>query len=443
MENSWKMIARLLLYLYELRKNLRLEPSSLQEMQRKKLRAIIKHAYENVPFYHKKFDSAGIRPDDVKSVADLSKFPVTTKSEIQASSLEDIVARNIGVNRCIKRFTSGSTGIPLTIIVDKRAVDFEGAVWFRALFENGLRLRDRMAIIIDPRSFPKKRSHVQRLGITRRNYISIFDDAERQLALLEKYKPDVVKGYPSSLAILADVCNQNEDAVKPRLVFTSAELLDSGSRKLISSVFEAELLDSYASYETSLLAWECHEHMGHHINVDSVVVEFVNNGWTVAPGERGEIVCTSLVNYAMPLIRYSLGDVGVPVEEQCSCGRTLPLMKVVEGRVDDFLTALDGRIIPPVVFFPYPFENLEGIRQFRVIQERRDKLTIQLAATERFLNDNQVLEKARREVQKLFGEGMQVEFQILEKINRDHTGKLRKIISHIPVHFGYAMECTH
>jgi len=151
------MIARLLLYLYELRKNLRLEPSSLQEMQRKKLRAIIKHAYENVPFYHKKFDSAGIRPDDVKSVADLSKFPVTTKSEIQVSSLEDIVARNIDVNRCIKRFTSGSTGIPLTIIVDKRAVDFEGAVWFRALFENGLRLWDRMAIISDPRSFPKKK----------------------------------------------------------------------------------------------------------------------------------------------------------------------------------------------------------------------------------------------------------------------------------------------
>jgi len=154
------------------------------------------------------------------------------------------------------------------------------------------------------------------------------------------------------------------------------------------------------------------------------------DGEAVEPSERGEIVCTTLINHAMPLIRYRIRDVGVSVEEQCSCGITLPLMKIMEGRADDFLVATDGRIIPPTVFFPYPFENVEGIRQFRVIQERRDKLTIQLVAKETFLS-NEVLEKARREIHKLFGEDMQVESKIVSKIERDSSGKLRKIISHV------------
>jgi len=430
------MIARVMLYSFALRRNLRLEPSSLKELQRRKLRVIIKHAYENVPFYHKKFDESGIKPDDVKSIADLSKVPVTTKSEIQARPFEEVVARNVDVNKCAKRTTSGSTGLPLTIVVDRRAVDFDEAVWFRALSEVGLRPWDRMAIIADPRSFPKSRSWFQRLGIARREYISIFDGAERQLVLMEKFKPDFVKGYSSSLEVLANFCKQQALTFKPRFVLTSAELLDDESRKLISSVFEADVLDNYSCEEFGLLAWECPAHMGYHMNVDSVVMEFVDNGETIESGERGEVLCTTLVNQTMPLIRYRIGDVGVPVEDKCSCGRTLPLMKVVEGRLDDFLLALDGRMISPTVFFPYPFENLRGIKQFRVVQERRDKLTIQLAVTESFLNRNQDLEKARRKIQNLFGESMQTEFEILKKINKDPTGKLRKVISKIPLYGG-------
>ena len=435
-------LARFLSHVYKLRRNLRLHHSSLLDRQRKSLRAIVRHAYQNVPFYHRKFDKAGIKPDDVKSVADLAKAPLTSKFEIQASTLDDVVARNVDVSRCFKRTTSGSTGVPLTIIVDRNTADFEGAVWVRTLLENELRLRDKMAVIADPRSFQQTKKRFHHLGIVRRKYVSIFDDARRQLALLEEYKPDVIRGYVSSLAILADICSSRMVALKPRLIFTGAELLDDWSRKLISSAFEAELLDNYASGEFSLLAWECREHSGYHINVDSVVMEFVDNGEAVAPGEHGEIVCTSLTNYAMPLIRYRLDDVGVPAEERCACGRSLPLMKILEGRADDFLITLDGRIVSPTVFFPYPFEDFEGIRQFRVIQEKRGKLTIQLAVKESFFNKKEVLEKARNEIWRLFGEGMQVKFQLSEKIDRDTSGKLRKTVSYVPMQEFLRKEIT-
>lgn len=429
------MFSRLLFNLFRLRKNLRLDPSSLEEMQRKKLIATIEHAYANVPFYRRKFSKAGIKPKDVKSFDDLAKIPLTTKSEVQANAPAEFVSRKSNVCRCIRRRTSGSTGQPLTITVDRGAMDFETAMWVRTFLENGLNVRDKMSYIADPRSFPKTR-WLQRTRIVSRNYISIFDDASTQLALLRNYNPSALKAYPSSLRILADTNGHGEMDVKPRIVFTSAELLDREARRSINSAFRTELFDNYACSEFGLLGWECRQHMGYHLNVESTVMEFVKHGKTVAPGESGEIVCTSLENSTMPLIRYKLDDVGVPLEDQCSCGATLPLIKVVEGRVDDFLTAPDGRIIPPTVFFPYPFENMEGVRQFRVIQEKKNKLTFQLVENGDSLDKVQVLAKARNRIQDLFGEEMQIEFQIKRKLDRNSSGKLRKIISHVPVRFG-------
>lgn len=424
------MDVRLLRYLYGLTKNLRAENARLRSIQLKRLKAVIKHAYENVPFYHMKFHKAGIKPDDLRSIEDLSRFPETSKTEILSNSLENITARNVDISKCVKRTTSGSTGLPLTVLANKNQIDFEEAVWDRTMLENGLRLRDKMAVISDPRSFPKGKSWFQRLGIMRREYISIFDDAKNQLSHLRKYQPDVLKGYPSSLAILADAEKRNLNGMKPRLIFTTAELLDNASRKLINSVCKTELIDHYACCEFGLLAWECQEHLGYHINMDNVVMEFVKNGETATFGERGQIMCTGLASYAMPLIRYNLGDVGIPIQEHCACGVSLPLMKMLEGRIDDFLTTADGRIVSPTVFFPFPFENFEGIRQFRVVQESRDRLVIQLNLNKSF--DNRALEKATGRIRRLLGEEVQVEFQILDKIEREPTGKLGKVISHVP-----------
>jgi len=423
------MSVRTLFYLYQLRRNLRLNYSELQEMQRKRLKLILKHAYENVPLYHRKFKAVGVKPEDVRSIDDLSKLPITTKHEIQSAPLKDITAKNINLNKCVKRTTSGSTGIPLTIFVDSAASYLESAIWARAFFENDLRFYDKMAVVADPRSFPKRKSVYQHLRVMDRQYISIFDDVNKQLALLKDYKPQAIKGYPSSLVMLAEALDRDGYGFKPRLVFTSAELLDNAGRKRINSSWQTDVLDNYACNELSLLAWECQEHMGYHTNIDGTVMEFIDDGEPVASGERGKIVCTSLFNMAMPFIRYEIGDVGVPTDEQCLCGRTLPLMKIVEGRTDDFLVTTKGRVVSPTIFFPYPFANFEGIKQFRVIQRKRNEITIQIAANENFTNSAHVLEKAQKKIRRVFGEDMEVNFQILDAIPKDHNGKLRKVIS--------------
>jgi len=136
-----------------LRRNAWLKRSELERMQQKKLRAIIKHAYYNVPFYHRLFDSVGVKPDDIKAVEDLSKIPIITKSQIQHAGL-DIIARNTDISKCTERTTSGSTGLPLKIIRCEEESSIGGATYSRLYKENGQRGRDIVYGITGPQNIP-------------------------------------------------------------------------------------------------------------------------------------------------------------------------------------------------------------------------------------------------------------------------------------------------
>lgn len=425
------MSLRMFIDYVRLRNNLRIKPYEMRRLQEEKLRAIVWHAYENVKFYHSKFKRAGINPHEIKTIEDLAKVPTTTKGEIQVIPLDEMVARNVAVQECARNRTSGSTGMPLVTIAGRRTVAYEEALWLRAFLENGVRMFDKKVTLCEPSHIPRKSSLTQRLGIMKRKYISTFEPPEKVWAVLEEESPEIIEGYPSSLAILANYCEENGHKKKFRFAFTLAELLDKSNRKLIGSTFEAEVFDHYGSSEFSLMAWECRQHNGYHMNADSMIFEFLNDSDVVASGESGEITCTSLINYEMPLIRYRMNDVGVPIEELCSCGSALPLMKMLEGRCDDFLLTIDGGAISPTIFFPYPFDNVEGITQFRIIQEKRDKMIIQVATRKDFAGHSHVWEGARKNIQHLFGEDMHVEFEVMPVIPLENSGKLRKIISNV------------
>jgi phenylacetate-CoA ligase len=425
------MLIHEFLYSEYSRRYLHLPPKELKELQFKKTKKLLKIAYETVPFYNRKLKNARIHPDDIKNFQDYAKVPTVTKAEIQSNPTKNHINQNVKQNSLIWRNTSGSTGIPLNIGLNQQTLDLEGAIWHRALSENGLKIRDKRTIIGDPRSFPKQKSAVENLGLIKRQHLSIFDDANTQLAYMESFRPDVIKAYPSSLTILADYNKQRTRKLKPRIVFTTSEILDKHSKGYINHSFETEVFDNYSCTEFALIAWECKKHQGYHINADSVMLEFVENGENVDYGERGEIICTGLLNQTMPLIRYEIGDIGVPLNDQCSCGRTLPLMQTVEGRTDDFLISTDGKVISPTIFFPYPFKNYEEIQQFRVIQENIDKIVIQVIPRSGISNKQQIFRDVEANIKLLFGDSMKVNFQALDAFERDSTGKLRKIITKV------------
>jgi len=429
------MLVRTLYYLWQLERSQWLTPPELRKIQYKKLKAMMRHAYNNVPFYHKTFEAAGVKPEDIKSIDDLSKLPIITKLDIQMNFPNGIVSKGIDVDDRVKVFTSGSTGIPLTIIFNKKAKCFINAVHIRSQLECGLKLFNKSVVISDPEDIPRGKPWYEHLGILRKLYISCFDTPEDRLHILKQYRPYAIYGFPSYLWLLAKaMCERSDEKIHTKLIFTSYELLDKESRNFIESVFNIKINDVFGCNEVGDTAWECNEHVGYHINSENVVMEFTKDGENVAPGERGNITYTSLVNYAMPLIRYDVGDVGIPSNEQCPCGRGLPLIKIIEGRVGDFIITSDGKIFPPVIFFPFPFKHADygGILQFRVIQEKTDELSFLLVVSKDFLqNSAQIFEDASRKIKNTFGETMNIRFQIVEEIPRDPSGKLRKIISKV------------
>jgi phenylacetate-CoA ligase len=416
--------------LHQVRKNQWLKPSELEKLQNKKLRAMVKHAYVNTEFYHQKFRDAGIRPEDIKTTEDLNKIPITTKEELRQHSLGSMLSKGVDLNKCHVTETSGSTGIPTKIVYDSYANDFSKAVNLRSHIENGLKLRSKWVVFGDPNHFQKPQ-WFQKLRIFSPKQVSVFDTVDEQISTLIDFNPDVLDGYTSSIRLLAQAVEENNvEQINPDVIFGTSELLDKETRQYINSVFDVEMVDHFGCVELNRTAWECSEHMGYHMDVDSVITEFIRDGTNVTSGERGDIVYTGLYNYAMPLIRYNIEDVGIPTDEFCSCGRGLPLMKVLEGRTDSFMQVASGRIFPAMIWEPI-MRKILGVGQFKAIQEKKDLIRILLVKDENYTENT--IYQIENDIKEVMGQDIEVKVEIVDSIPKDKSGKVRAAESKIKI----------
>ncbi len=417
-----------LMLLHQVRKNQWLKPSELEELQNKKLRSMVKHAYENTEFYHNKFKNAGIHPDDIRTLNDLKRIPFTTKEEVREHSLGSILAKGVNLDSCRVIPTSGSTGKPLKAVYDAVADDYSRVVNLRSMMENGLKIRDKWVNIGDTRTATSSK-WFQKLGFFNISTLNLFDNVKDQVDFLINVKPDTIIGYPSQLSLIARYIKNNSiEGVNPKNVFTTAELLDPPARKLINSAFDVELVDLFGCIEVNRTAWECSEHCGYHLDVDSVISEFIQDGENVATGERGEIIYTCLYNYAMPLIRYEVGDIGIPTDELCSCGRGLPLMKSVEGRSDDFIILPSGKMISPIIL-ALVMKHSHGVLEYQIVQEKLDHVTVYAVISESI--DEKDLDVVYRSIIEFLNNEVSVNIKIVDKLKKGSTGKIRSVISKV------------
>jgi phenylacetate-CoA ligase len=403
----------------------------LNNLQNKKLRSIIKYAYHNIPIYHKKFKSAKILPDNIKTKSDLIKIPFLTKDEIQSSFPNEIVSPGIDINKCWTPRTSGSTGKPLTIVYNSNAESFEKASAIRPNLSVGQHLLDKWVIIGDPSHSKEKKKWFQKFGFFAPNYISLFESTEKQISMMEKIKPNILDGYSSSIFLIAKKIDNNKiKTLNPKIIYGTSEILTNDMREYINSVFNLEMFDQFGCVEMGRTAWECSEHTGYHMDAEAVIMEFLKNGENVSSGESGEIVYTNLYNYSMPLIRYKIGDVGIPTDKKCPCGRGLPMMKLIEGRKDAFIQLPNGKILPPIVWtiLLRPFR----LKQFKVIQEKKDKIKIQMVP-EGNNSMNEFLKIVNDRILTFLGQNIPIEIEEKEEIPREPSGKVRTVISKVKI----------
>lgn len=188
------------------------------------------------------------------------------------------------------------------------------------------------------------------------------------------------------------------------------------------------MLDQFGCLELNRTAWECNEHSGYHIDVDAIVMEIVKGDETVSSGELGEVTYTGLYNYAMPLIRYKVGDLAIKSDELCPCGRGLPLLEKVEGRTGDLMYGPNGRVFSPMIWYNL-MRRIPGIEQYKIIQEKRDLIRVLLVKDTKF--SEETLVKTEHDIKEDMGENVNVQIELVDEISRDASGKLRFIISKV------------
>jgi phenylacetate-CoA ligase len=428
--------ARILYNLAAAKRRLYWNEDRLRGYQERKLRSVIEYAYNFVPYYHEKFKEAGVTPRDIRTLEDLSKLPIARKNEMKFENPRNLVSVEFDITRLKAISTSGSTGQPFTTYLCDSEDDWRKAIYMRANISCGQRLRDHWVVITSPHHFKDTTNIQRRLGFYAQTCISLFASVDEQIKSVTEAEPDVLDGYSGSLLSLArEVDRKGLDTIQPRIVFGTADLIDDASVKFMERVFGAPFYDQFGCAEIDRSAWQCPEKIGYHMDVDSVITQFVDDeGQEVSAGKRGEVVYTSLFSYAMPFIRYAVGDVGTPSDEECPCGITFPLMKVVEGRKDSLILLPDGRVLSPMAVRNAISEYFDLIVQYRVVQKKLDFLEIYVEKKDSSVDEKSLGSKLVEHINRTFDLekcGVSVAVNFVEKVPLSKTGKLAAVVSEL------------
>ena len=425
-------------YYGELMKSQWFTPALLEDLQRKKLRALLEHAYTNVPYYHKMFKDLGLKPSDINSMGDLSKLPVITKSDI-IENFSDLIAKNIPKRDLITLKTSGTTGEPFKMYRDRNEVGKRNATRFRIFTTMGFEPGDKLVTL---RVYPfSVKFWLNGLVFkTIRNewrphdsYLSV-KNLERFANQMIRYKPKFIRGLPSAIYHVARYMESyGMDSIKLKGILINGECLYDYQRKVIQNQFDCEVFDMFGFRETCVYSYECTEHAGYHTAIENGMIEIVKDGEHVSSGELGATIFTDFNNFAMPLIRYVSGDLAKYSGEKCACGRGLPLiLKSVEGRFNDGIVSKDGRFIPcrPLMQI---FSIIKAIKEFQVIQKTKDKILVKIVTGPSYSSDDTAFIIKR--IQELAGQDINIEMEFTDLIPLTASGKKRNFVLEIPTKF--------
>ncbi len=376
-----------------------LSEQELYDLQSRKLRLLVEHCYNNVPYYKRVFDDLGITPDDIQSREDLSKIPILTKQIIK-ENFDDLISIDAESRQMFDGSTGGSTGIPMRFKEDVNSWNSLRALNFRGWSWAGFQLGEKLFTLAG-NSLVKKNTKgrkwleknlYDRL-IMRNEKHNCTDITPKALKgyykAMMKYKPAALRGYASSLYFFAKYIEQNHLSICPiKAVFTTGEKLQPQYRYKIQQVFHAPVFDGYGASDGGVSAHECYMHEGLHIGEEHCIVEIVNNeGMVVPDGEIGHVVSTDLNNYVFPFLRYKVGDLAFIKSSLCSCGRKHRLLGEVIGREGRAIYNKQGRPFSSIVLDNMMFKDLdfhteecqrlyERMEQFQIRQDKKGDLTI-------------------------------------------------------------------
>jgi phenylacetate-CoA ligase len=342
----------------------------IRESQEARLKRLVEHAYEHVPYYRTLLDRAGLAPETFRGLDDLSMIPITRKGDLQRQPPGSLLARSVDRSHVTAQRSSGSAGQPLTVFLDAHARAGRAAAFLRSLTGVGYRFGRKLLLIASPDSDTRRR------GLPGWRYLSIQEPPERLREEFLRFRPDFLYGCVTPLRLLAEeIAARPGSARGVRGVITTAEILNGTTRRMLEDAFGCQVFDFYGLTEMGLVAWECPRHCGLHVAEDAVIVEAIPAGKDGAH----RLVMTNLLSRAMPFIRYDSGDVGVldATLRPCACGRSLTLLTRLEGRVLDCVRLPGGRLISPYTL-TCGLERVAGLCRYQVVQTDLNTFTVKV-----------------------------------------------------------------
>jgi len=404
----------------------------LIKLQNDKFMKLINHVEKSVPYYAHLLEDITI-----KSIKDIYKIPFLDKEIINKYN-DELTAKIKNKKRFKKNSTSGSTGNKIEFYSDN--CDYIG---IQALMRSdqwaGKKLGDKKAVLWGAhRDINKLNNFYGKLKkwiIHKSIILNSFNLSEKNMhkyyQKIVTFRPKILIGYASALYIFSEFLKNNNlsvDCIKG--IVSGAETLYEEHRSIIEQTFGCKVYDRYGCREVGQIASECNQQDGLHISTEHVYVEIINEeGERCKPGELGEIVVTDLGNYVFPFIRYKIGDIGIMSDRDCKCGRKLPMLEKVEGRVFDVIVGTNGTKVTGT-FWTIKFrEDIKGIDKFQVIQEQDKSLKIKLVVNSKY-NKNEE-NKIIKLVENKLGNNMIINIEKINNISKTGSGKHRWIISKV------------
>lgn len=401
-------------------------PDVIRTRQLAAVKAQLQHAWDTVPYYRAAWTKAGVHPSDVRELSDLDAFPILTKADIRRHN-RALVSSAYDVAKCRVKTTSGSTGVPLVIYCDEPAMQWKAACTIRSDEWSGYRLGQRVAKVWgnpEYRHFGLK-GRLRNYFFDRAVYLDTLNLNDERIAefarAIRKHRPGLIFGHAHSLYLVACALKKTGVTnVRSNGIISTAMILHDWQRSVIEEVFGCKVTNRYGCEEVSLIASECEEHRGLHVNADSLHTEVAADG---------KLLITDFINRAMPLIRYQVGDVVVPSDRVCQCGRGLPLIERVEGREADYVVTPTGNLISGISLTEN-FSNLvPGTAQMQIVQESITQLRIRLVADDTFGDGSR--RKIAELVRDTFGDSVSHDVELVDAIPQEPSGKYRFCISKV------------
>lgn len=402
---------------------------AIVEYRNARLRAFLREVVPAVPFYAERFREAGVRPEDVRTIDDLSRLPLLAKGTVQERARE-LRSRAIPDRDVIVRHTSGTTGAGLGMATTLRGLQEQEAAYWRFRRWHGIQLGTWCGYFGSTPIVPvdQGRPPFWRINSPGREiFFSTNHMAPKTLPAyvseLRRRRPPWLHGYPSALALLAGHLLESEAdrGYQPRWVTTGAETLAPRQAEVIERAFGVPPRQRYTMAENVAGASEC-ERGVLHVDEDLSAVELLPG-----PSEDSfRVVGTNFANPAMPLIRYELADLVRPAEAPCDCGRPGRSLAAVDGRLEDYVVLADGRLVGRVSIM---FQRLHHVLEAQVRQTEPGAITIRLVPGKGYSEaDERTL---REDVRRRLGADMRVTVETADRLPRGPSGKLRFVVSDV------------